>query len=151
MRGELGENMGGEDQMTVVWSISKIISWNLGWRYIIVCNTSVKMIFPPAAHIGGITQHWLVLANFGHWRSTKVHEVVTLWVWEMTRFQKREKVPLEVLYNVQKCFSPGGPHRGISQILSPIFETSPHVDRQGKTIFELCRGPLEVPSDVSHT
>ena len=121
-------------QMTVVLSIWKIISWNLGWRYKIVCNASVKMIFPLAAHIGDISQHWLVLANFWPQRNTNVHDVVALWVWEILRHEKREKVPLEVLYKVQKYFSPGGPLGGKSQILSPIFGISPYVDRQGKTL-----------------
>ena len=50
-----------------------------------------------------------------------------------------------------KCFCPGGPKIGISQILGPKFEISQYLDRRGKNIFELVRVPHEVPSRVSHT
>ena len=63
-KGELGGNIGGEAEMTVVLWIWKIISWNLGWRYKIVYNASFNMIFPLAAHLGEILQHWLIFSKW---------------------------------------------------------------------------------------
>ena len=138
----------GDLHMTAFLSIREINSRNLGRLYKNVWDAGVKKFFPLAAHWGGISQHWKILDNFWNYVGGKLHNHVILWVWEITRCEKREKVPSEVLYQVQKCFSPGGPHGGISQILGQMFGISPHVDRRGKNIFELFRGPLEVPSCV---
>ena len=100
------EKYGRWGQKAVVLSISKIIWWNLGWRYKIVWTTSVKMIFPLATHTGGISQLWMILANFWHQRNTKVHDVVTLWVWEIIKREKGETIPYEVLQKVTKLFFP---------------------------------------------
>ena len=94
--------------MIVVLSILKINWWNLRWRYKIVCTANVKMNFSPeggGTH-RGISQHWQTLVNFWHQRNTKVHDVVTLWVWEIIKREKGETIPYEVLQKVTKLFFP---------------------------------------------
>ena len=77
----------------------KIIWWNFG---------------DLAVRLGGISHYWVKMANFETKGSGKLHKHVTLWVEEIIRCEKRENLPTEVLYKVQKCFSPGGPNIGSS-------------------------------------
>ena len=120
--------------MCAISSIWKIIWWNLRRVYLGVQTARVKIIFPLAARLGGIYQHWLVLANFGETVGGKLHQLVTLWVWVIIRCEKRQKVLSEILYKAQKLFSPGGPHGGIPPNLGQNLGVFPHVDRQGKNL-----------------
>ena len=117
----------------------------------------VNMIFPLAAHLGGMSQHWLILANFWAGSRSKVHKLVTLWVWKIIECEKRKKIPNEVLYQVQKCFSPGVPYWGIFPILGTILRIYPNMERQGKTILNLIEDLIRyllaflAPNYLSHS
>ena len=137
--------------MAVVLSIRKIILQNLGRVCKNVCTFGVKILFPLAARLSTIFQHWLILANFWDSVGGKLHERVTLWVLEIIRFGKRGKVLHELLYRLQKGFSSDGPNIGISQILSPNIRISQYLDRRGKNLFEVGRVARQVPSRVSRT
>ena len=63
--GELGGIDGDKVDMSGALRISKIISRNLEKRYRIVWTTGVKMMFPLAAHLDGISQPSLIGARFG--------------------------------------------------------------------------------------
>ena len=141
----------GELQITAVWSFWKIISWNFGWGYLWVQTARVKIIFPLAAHIRGNPRHWRFLANFGALVGDKVHKPITLWVWEIIRCEKREKVLRKVLYQVQNCFPPGVPDIESSSKISQFLRMIWLLERQGKKSFELGRRPYEVPSRASRT
>ena len=58
----------------------------------------VKNAFSTGGTIRGISRHWKILANFWDCVGGKLHNHVTLWVWEIKGFQRRKKVPTEVLY-----------------------------------------------------
>ena len=122
--------------MSVALRISKINSRNLGKRYRIVWTTGVKMMFPLAAHLDGISQPSLIGARFGDSVGGKSQKPVISLVWEVIRCEKREKPPSEVLYRFQNCVSPGGAHGGRSLILGMISGVSHHVDRRGKTLLK---------------
>ena len=79
------------------------------------------MIFPwwhTERHFLDIDWFWPIFDL----RKTKVHKLVTLWVWEIIRC---EKVLQKVLYQVQNSFSPGVPNIGASGkiILTPAVYT----------------------------
>ena len=66
--------------------------------------------FSPGGTPRGISRYCAKLANLRTKARGKLHKHVTLWVWERIWCGEREKVRTGVLYQVQKCFSPGVPN-----------------------------------------
>ena len=80
-----------------------------------------------------------------------IHKRVILWVWEIIRCEKREKVPSEVLYRVQKCFPLAVHMEWYPKFWAQYLGYPSMWTAGGKTFFELCREPHKVPSRVSRT
>ena len=104
--------------MTAVLWIWKIISWNFRIKYQQAWIAKIKIIFHLAAHM---RDNITLLSKSGQFynqirshNSGKLQKNVTLRVWEIIWFKKREKVLTSVLYKYLKCFSPGGPNIGWS-------------------------------------
>ena len=77
-------------------------------------TAGVKKIFPLAALLGGISQHWEFLANFWDLGRAKLHELVILWVWEIIRRERRQEVQgwrsltalykIWIIFPIKSCF-----------------------------------------------